>query len=693
MKTLRLLALALLPALSLAPAATAQAPTTPPPPAPVRPAKLPPFQESVLPNGVRLLLVESHEQPVVSMSLSFPAGHRYDPVGKEGLADMVAGLLTKGAGTRGAEQVAAAIEGVGGSIGAAAGPDFLTVRADALTPNAALAFGLMADAVMRPTFAASEVSLLRTQTLSGLQLELSQPASLASRYFAREVYGASPYARRAVPKSVEAITQGDLVRFQRLRLKPQGALLVLAGDLTLATARQLATQALAGWTGAPPAAQPMPAPPVRAKTGILLVHRPGSVQSNIVIGNTTFLPSDPRAYALTVANRVLGGGASARLFSILREQKSWTYGAFSDFTQPKGIGAFHANTEVRTEVTDSALREMLTQLRRIGAEPVPAAELAASKDALVGSFPLSLQTADDMAGAVANARLLGLPSDYLATYRTRLAAVAPTAVTAAARSAIRPGGAVIVVVGDASKLYDRLKTIAPIRLVSADGSPMAPADLTTRAAALPVDVSKLVARHDSFTVMLQGRPFGFQRGVLEATADGLRYTEETQIPAAGVQQTTTLVMGTRGEMRQVTQSGKAQGQDSKIDVTYADGRVKGSATTPGQGGPKTIAIDTTIAAGTIDDNAIQALLPGLPWAAGARWSAPVFASGQGASTQMTLAVTGEESVTVPAGTFAVYRAELSGGPQPVTFYVTKAAPFRLVKVAIAGTPIEMQLVK
>ena len=369
-----------------------------------------------------------------------------------------------------------------------------------------------------------------------------------------------------------------------------------------------------------------------------------------MIGNTTFLPSDPRAYALTVANRVLGGGASARLFSILREQKSWTYGAYSDFTQPKGIGAFHANTEVRTEVTDSALREMLTQLRRIGSEPVPAAELAASKDALVGSFPLSLQTADDMAGAVANARLLGLPSDYLATYRTRLAAVAPAAVSAAARSAIRPGGAVIVVVGDASKLYDRLKSIAPIRLVSADGSAMAPADLTTRAAALPVDVSKFVARRDSFTVMLQGRPFGFQRGVLEATADGLRYTEETQIPAAGVQQITTLLLGAKGEMRQVTQSGKAQGQDSKIDVTYADGRVKDSPPRRAKAARRRSRSTPTIAAGTIDDNAIQALLPGLPWAAGARSVGAGIRIGQGASTQMTLAVTGEESVTVPAGT-------------------------------------------
>jgi hypothetical protein len=152
-------------------------------------------------------------------------------------------------------------------------------------------------------------------------------------------------------------------------------------------------------------------------------------------------------------------------------------------------------------------------------------------------------------------------------------------------------------------------------------------------------------------------------------------------------------MSANGEMRQVTQSGKAQGQDTRIDVSYSGGRVKGSATTPGQGGPKTIAVDTTVAAGTIDDNAITALLPARPWAGVAKWPAPVFASGQGTSTQMTLAVTGEDSVTVPAGTFAVYRAELSGGPQPVTFYVTKAAPFRLVKVAIAGTPIEMQLAK
>jgi zinc protease len=674
-------------------AAFAQAPTSPPPAAPVRPAALPPFQEAVLPNGLRLLVVESHEQPVVSMSLSFPAGGRYDPAGREGLADMVAGLLTKGAGGKTADEVSAAIEGVGGSIGASAGADFLTIRADALTPNLGLAFGLMADAVTRPAFAPAELSLLRTQTLSGLRLELAQPSSLASRYFARELYGANPYARRPVPKSIEAITRDDLVRFQRLRLRPGGALLVVAGDVTLATARRLAMKALAGWTGAAPVAARAAAPPARAATDILLVHRPGSVQSNIVVGNTTFGPTDPRFYALTLANRVLGGGAASRLFMILREQKSWTYGAYSDFTRPAGIGAFHANTEVRTEVTDSALREMLTQLRRIGSDPVPADELTAARDALVGSFPLSLQTADDVAGAVAQARLLGLPANYLATYRTRLAAVPAAAVSAAAHSAIRPDRAVIVVVGDATKLYDRLKAIAPVRLVDVDGNPLPPAQLTARAAALPLDLARLVPRNDSFTVMVQGRPFGYQRAVLERTADGLRYTEETAIPAAGVQQTTTLTLGTDGSMREVHQTGKAQGQDTKIDVTYAAGRAKGSATTPAQGGPKTVAVDTTVAPGTLDDNAIQALLPALPWTAGARWTAPVFASGLGTSLTMTLAVAGEESVTVPAGTFQVFRAELTGGPQPVTFYVTKAAPFRLVKVAIAGTPIEMQLAK
>ncbi|MFL5576415.1 MAG: insulinase family protein [Gemmatimonadaceae bacterium] len=679
-------------------------PTRPPAAAPVTPAQFPPFQEATLANGLRVVLVESHRQPVLSLSLAFPAGNALEPAGKEGLADMVAGLLTKGAGKRSADEIAETIEGVGGSIGAAAGPDFLTVRTDVLSSSAPLAFEILGDAVARPSFAEKEVELLRTQTLSSLQLELSQPASLASRFFARELYGKNAYARRATPASVQAITRADLVAFQRARLRPRGGLLVVAGDITMPDVQRLAARAFAGWMGGGPAAEAAVAPPVRTRTEILLVHRPGSVQSNIVVGNTTFPPTDRRFYAATVANKVLGGGADSRLFLILREQKSWTYGAYSSLERPKGVGAFQATAEVRTEVTDSALVEMLAQLRRIGAEPVPAVELDAAKGALVGSFPLSIETAEQVATAVTRARLLGLPADYLQTYRPRLAAVTPVQLRTTARTTIRPDAATIVVVGDGTKIYERLRTIAPVRIVSTDGTPLAASELTTdrttdrttraaTAATLPFDLGKLAPRSDSFTVMVQGTPLGWQKTALEKTPTGFRYTDETRI-AALVQQSTELTFSASGEMQAVRQTGKFQGKDTKVDVTYAGGRARGSAATPTpQGTVDAVTVDAALPAGVVDDNAVQALVPALRWAPDARFDLAVFSPGKNAVRPMTLAVKGTERVTVPAGTFDVYRAELTGGEQAVTMYVTTAAPNRVVKVALAGTPLEIVLAK
>src|SRR5690606_16127555 len=141
----------------------------------IQPAQFPPFQEATLRNGVRLIVVERNDLPVLSISLSVPGGSYYEPRGKSGLADMVAGLLTKGADNRSANEIAEAIESVGGSISASAGADFLTVRADALSPNAELAFELVGDVIAKPAFPQDEVELLRKQTLSGLQLERSDP--------------------------------------------------------------------------------------------------------------------------------------------------------------------------------------------------------------------------------------------------------------------------------------------------------------------------------------------------------------------------------------------------------------------------------------------------------------------------------------------------------------------------------------
>jgi zinc protease len=670
-------------------AAAAQYPKTPPPPGPLTPAPFPPFREVTLPNGLRILVVESHKQPIVSISLSFGAGSVHDPTGKEGLAEMVAGLLTKGAGERTAEQIAETIEGAGGSLTAGAGNDFLTVSASVLTQSLPLAFSLLADVVMRPTFPASEVDLLRTQTLSGLQVALSQPETIASNAFRKALYGEHPYARSATPSTVGAITRDDITAFHRSRLRPGGALLVLAGDVTLSQARRLALQSFQGWLGTPAEAPPARPPAERTATELVLVHRPGSVQSNILVGNLTWSPTDPRHYAAIVANKVLGGGTDSRLFLILREQKSWTYGAYSGLTRRRGIGYFTASAEVRTEVTDSALTELLTQLRRIGNEPIPPAEFEDSKGALTGSYPLSIETADEVANAVANARLYGLPADYVQTYRVRLGEVTPAAAQAAARAAIRPEAAVIVVVGDAQKLYDRVKGIAPTRLVDPEGKSLTPEDLNPKAAALDLDLAALVPRRDSFTVMLQGNPVGWQRGVLERTGDGFTYTEDVSL-GGQVRTTTVLTLDGRARLRRIQQSGSQMGQSVSVDVTVADGQAKGTARAPNPqtGQMKEVTIDTAVTEGTVDDNSVQALVPAFRWQPGARWTFSVFSAAQADIKPWTMSVAGTDVVKIGEREIQAYRVELAGAPAPFMLWVSAAAPHDILKMAIAGQPLE-----
>jgi hypothetical protein len=189
--------------------------------------------------------------------------------------------------------------------------------------------------------------------------------------------------------------------------------------------------------------------------------------------------------------------------------------------------------------------------------------------------------------------------------------------------------------------------------------------------------------------MVQGNQLGWLRGVLDKTAEGFRYVEDTRI-AALVTQTTTLDMDSKAEMRHIAQQGTVQGVAAAINVSFAGGRAKGSASTPGQDGQiKTIEIDTTFAPGTLDDNAVQALLPAFRWAPDAKWTFQVLSTGQGEFRTMTLSVTGRESLTIAGQSVECYTVSLTGGLQPVNFWISTAAPHRLMKLAVVGAPIEM----
>ena len=669
-------------------------PSSPPVAVRLRPVQFPPFREVALPNGMTLLLVENHEQPTLSLSLSFRAGTYYDPPGKEGLSAMVAELLTKGTPTRDAEQLAAEIEGVGGTISASSGDDFLTVSTDGLSDHADLAFALLGDVARRATFPDPELELARTRFLSALAVELSQPENVATRAFQRELYGRNPYGRNTSAESFKAITRTDVVNFAGRRIRPGGALLVVAGDITLPKAQELANRAFGTWSGAAAAAPAAPAPPTKRSTDIVLVNRPGSVQANIVIGNTTFLPTDTGYYPARIATHVLGGGSDSRLFTILREQKSWTYGSYAALRRYRGLGYWNATFEGRTEVTDSALAELLHQIDRVRTELIPDSELTAAKGFLVGSFPLTIETPRQIAQVVTSARLLGLGSDYLQRYRDRLAAVSATRARAAAQRTYKRTALTIVVVGDAKVLYDKLKVIAPVRLVDIAGNALDPADLNPTVAAVVFDPTQVVAQRDSLQALVQGNVAGSQVYSIDVAGDSIVYTEVTTIAVAGLQQRSTVVLNPDLTMRRSDQTGTVQGQQTTTHLDYSGGRVKGSAMAPQPSGtPKSFTIDTALAAGTIDDNALQLALLALPLERGKMFNLNVFSSGEGTTKIVNVKVAGIEQVQVPAGTFPAFRLELSGMQLPVVMHVSQQAPRRLIRIAPTGAPVVFELVK
>ena len=690
---LHVLAVAVALGLVSASSAVAQHPSEPPAAMPLRDLQLPPFEEATLSNGLQIVLVENHRLPLVSISLTMPAGASHDPRGKEGLASLTADLLLKGTATRTADQIAAEIEYVGSSLSAGAGTDFFSLSSTVVKEYVGLAFELMGDVLLNSTFPEDEVQLSKTRTLSGLRAAEAQPTFLAQKFFSAALYGEHPYGQTETSGSVEAIGRQDVVDYAAEWLRPGGSILVLAGDLTLTEALELAEARFGSWSGTARASRETEVPPAGA-TEIILVNRPGSEQSNILFGNLTMRPGDPDYYGAVVANRILGGGADARLFMILREEKSWTYGAYSNHNRPQGVARFQASAEVRTEVTDSALVELLHQIRRMRTEPVPDEELAGARGYLVGSFPLSIQTPQQIAGQVRTVRLLGLGNDYLQTYRQRLAAVDADGVLGVTGRLMRPDSAVIVVVGDGPKIYDGLAAIAPIRIIDASGNPLTPADLNPTTVALDVNPERIVARRDSFQVVLQGNVVGSRVSELSQSGDSVVLHETTSVPLAGLTSATTVVLHRASlEVRSVDETLQMGPLSGEVHVTFDGQRVTGGGSVPDPqaGGMKDIRIDEPMVEGLTEVAALQVLLPTMDLAEGATFTVMLLTAMDGTIVPVTIKVAAVEEVTVPAGTFSAFRVEITGPEVPTHLYLSTEG-LRVLKIVPVGQPIAFELV-
>ncbi|HVF39775.1 MAG TPA: pitrilysin family protein [Gemmatimonadaceae bacterium] len=434
----------------------------PPAPGPLRPFTVPAIRETRLPNGIRVAVAERRSLPIVHARIIVNAGSVHEPADKSGLASLTGTLLIEGgAGGMASAELARRIEVLAAQIGSSASYSLGSVNVTSLSNVFADALALAATAVRAPSFEEREFGRVRSQALSGYEQAMSSAEAVADRTFTRAMYRAeAPYSRNpaGTATTLNAITRADVVNWHARMYAPANTTILFVGDIAFNDAVALVTRLFGDWNVSAPAVT-LPANPLHSTTTsrVILVDRPGSVQSAIYVGVPGIATTDQDFFKMTVLHRLLGGGFTSRINTNLRERRGFTYGANTTLATLQNAGTFYASSSVRTSATDSALTEVMNEFRRIVDEPVPAAEFQAGVNNLVASFPASVQSVQELANRLQTLLIYGMPLNYYNTYRERLAAVTPAELNTIAKQRLVPNAVTMVVVGDLAQIE------APIR--------------------------------------------------------------------------------------------------------------------------------------------------------------------------------------------------------------------------------------
>jgi zinc protease len=435
--------------------------------------KLPKPVEADLPNGLHVMVLEDRRAPQVSIQLSMRgAGGYYDPATQVGLAQFTAANLREGTTTRSSAQIAEELERIAATLNAAAGmsSEDTTMTASALSEHVDVVLDLMADMLLNPTFPDEEFNRYKTQTRAQLIQQRSSPAFLAQERFSLVIAGDHPDGRTSPSiATLEKTTRADLVAFHRARYVPEHAVMAIAGDISMAEAMKKIQARFNAWkkTGTP--APQVVDPAVVQKPGIYLVERPNSVQTNLIVGVQAINRTDPDYFALTVLNKVIGGGPTGRLFRHLREEKGYTYGAYSSIAAPRFRGVWLADTEVRTDVTEPALTDLLDEIRQVRETRIPAQEFADAKRSLVAAFALTLESPQALLNNALTRYRYGLPADYWDRYPERVMAISESDAQAMAKKYLDPSRLQIIAVGNAEGVGRALRKLGPVEVYDAEG--------------------------------------------------------------------------------------------------------------------------------------------------------------------------------------------------------------------------------
>ncbi|HRH44727.1 MAG TPA: insulinase family protein [Pyrinomonadaceae bacterium] len=439
---------------------------------------LPKIEKTKLSNGLNVWVVNQNELPIVSMNLVLNAGATLDSADKTGVAAMTANMLNQGTKTRSVNDIANQLQEMGSNVNAGAGWDGSNVSMQTLTKNLDKTLDIYADVLLNPAFPADELERTRRRVAGQFLQQKSNPTFVSNVVYNKVLYGNQPYGRQLSgdEKSIKAMSRDDLVKFYDSYYRPNNATLIVVGDVTTKTLVPQLEKAFAGWKAGGTTAPTTPVPAeYMGQPGIYIVDKPGAAQSSVSIGQVGISRDNPDYYAVQVMNAVLGGGSSGRLFMNLREDKGYTYGAYSSFNYRRSPGPFSASAEIQTGSTKEAVAEFMKELKGIrGDIPVTAADLETNKQSLIRRYPAGFETVQQISGQLSNLVTYGLPDTYFNDYINKVNAVTLADVNRVANKYLTPDKMAIVIVGDRKVIEAKLKELGyGITILDAEGNKVA----------------------------------------------------------------------------------------------------------------------------------------------------------------------------------------------------------------------------
>ena len=433
------------------------------------------IDKKTLANGMTVWVMPRKGLPRVDYVLAVRgAGFGADGKQQAGFADMLAGMLNEGTAKRESRAIAEAAQGMGGSVGASASHDGVSVYANALASHAGSMMQLLAEVARTPSFPANEVTLANANALQGLKASEAQPGYIAERALNKVIYGDHPYATTTpTVESINANTAELLKAEHKKRFRPDRTLLVVTGRITTAEAMKLAQAAFGDWK-AEGAALPEPAAVAASVTPVRMVlPRAGSVQSTIRLAGPGAPASTPDLVPLRLASTIMGGGFSSRVNLNLREEKGYTYGAYAGARSYRNGGGVIGGADVRNEVTGASYQELHGEYRRLGTELVPEAEMTMNKRYIAGTYLLRNQLQNAVAATLAQNWLVGLPPEFLSEYVPLIQKVTPEQVREIGKKYFAPEKQSMILVGDPAAVAEQLKPFGEFTISGAAAAPAA----------------------------------------------------------------------------------------------------------------------------------------------------------------------------------------------------------------------------